>query len=61
MSRIVDMTKCVIACRFLTVDANVDAVQFYIKNGFNYVDSCHDTRQKTVPLYFDFADYDDID
>jgi ribosomal protein S18 acetylase RimI-like enzyme len=46
------------ACRFLTVDANSDAVGFYQKNGFNFVKPLLHTDSPTTPLYFDLADLD---
>ena len=44
------------ACRFLTVDANVHALEFYMKNGFNLVNALTATSAYTTPLYFDLAD-----
>jgi predicted GNAT family N-acyltransferase len=41
-----------IACRFLTVDAYLPAIPFYLKNGFKYL-SEEDINDKTRSLYFD--------
>lgn len=46
------------ACRFLTVDANTYALDFYIKNGFNLLNASNATSSYTTPLYFDLADFE---
>ena len=44
------------ACRFLTVDAKNEAVNFYLKNGFNFVKPSLQLVSQSTPLYFDLAD-----
>ena len=39
------------ACRFLIVDANRDAEEFYIKNGFLRINDA--AEGQTIPMYFD--------
>lgn len=45
-------------CRFLTVDAYINAVPFYEKNFFKMLLS-NDENEHTRLLYFDLADYQD--
>jgi len=42
-------------CRFLTVDAYIDAIPFYMKNGFVSLND-DDIKDKTRLLYFDLDD-----
>lgn len=44
-------------CRFITVDAYLDAIPFYIKNGFVPLNE-DDTDDRTRLLYFDLKDLD---
>ncbi|TXJ27478.1 MAG: GNAT family N-acetyltransferase [Chitinophagaceae bacterium] len=41
-------------CRFLTVDAYVQSLEFYLKNGFNYL-NIESEREGTRLLYFDLG------
>lgn len=41
-------------CRFVTVDAYVDAIPFYIKNSYQFLNS-DDEDKKTRVMYFDLA------
>ncbi len=41
-------------CRFVTVDAYVDAIPFYIKNGYQFLNN-NDEDKHTRVMYFDFA------
>jgi GNAT superfamily N-acetyltransferase len=41
-----------IGCRFITVDAYKDALDFYLKNDFNYL-SDEDENEQTRLMYFD--------
>lgn len=45
------------ACRFLTVDANESALRFYSSNGFNFILTTINEGHRTIPLYFDLADF----
>ena len=45
-------------CRFLTVDANLNAVPFYEKNGFQHM-SADDNNPHTRLMYFDLKDIAD--
>lgn len=45
-------------CRFITVDAYNQAIQFYLKNNFAFLSS-GDESQRTRLMYFDLADIDD--
>ena len=44
------------ACRFITVDANPDAVPFYQKNGFQQLSKDSYTCKRTIPMYFDLSE-----
>ena len=46
------------ACRFLTVDAYKNALPFYLKNGFHFIQEEMSQDSQTVPMYFDLADLD---
>ncbi len=41
-------------CRFVTVDAYVDAIPFYIKNNYQFLNN-DDEDKKTRVMYFDLA------
>ncbi len=41
-------------CRFVTVDAYVDAIPFYIKNGYQFLNNDDEDRRTRV-MYFDLA------
>lgn len=41
-------------CRFVTVDAYVDAIPFYIKNNYQFL-NCDDEDKRTRVMYFDLA------
>ncbi len=45
------------ACRFLTVDANRSVLHFYASNGFNFILTNINEEYRTIPLYFDLADF----
>ena len=45
-------------CRFLTVDANLNAVPFYEKNGFQHMNA-EDNNPHTRLMYFDLRDIAD--
>lgn len=42
-------------CRFLTVDAYLDAVPFYVKNGFRFLNA-EDNDPHTRLMYYDLMD-----
>lgn len=41
-------------CRFVTVDAYVQAIPFYIKNGYQFLNN-DDEDKRTRVMYFDLA------
>lgn len=41
-------------CRFVTVDAYVDAIPFYIKNNYQFLNN-NDEDKRTRVMYFDLA------
>lgn len=43
-------------CRFITVDAYINAIPFYAKNGFQMLNSDDDEREPTRLMYFDLMD-----
>lgn len=43
-------------CRFITVDAYVGAIPFYIKNGFSPLNSDDEDSEFTRLFYFDLND-----
>ena len=43
------------SCRFLTVNANLEAVPFYEKNGFRFL-TAEDDAPHTRVMYFDLLD-----
>lgn len=45
----------VTGCRFLTVDAYLDAVPFYVKNGFRFMNA-EDNDPHTRLMYYDLMD-----
>lgn len=42
-------------CRFVTVDAYVDAIPFYIKNNYQFLNNDDDEDKRTRVMYFDLA------
>ena len=42
--------------QFTSGDGDLDAVDFYLKNGFSQINSTIDPDRHTVPMYFDLAD-----
>lgn len=65
-SSLLNMVKVVLscssksACRFLTVDAYQDVVEFYHKNGFVCFNENDISQRQTIPMYFDLCDYQDF-
>ena len=47
------LTEIEIGCRYLTVDAYLDAIPFYIKNDFNILTQSDEQDQHTRLLFFD--------
>ena len=45
-------------CRFITLDAYADVVDFYLKNGFNFFTD-KDKNDKTRLMYFDLKPFKD--
>lgn len=49
------MTYVESGCRFVTVDAYVDAIPFYIKNNYQFLNNDDDEDKRTRVMYFDLA------
>ena len=45
-------------CRFLTVDAYLDAVPFYVKNDFQFM-NVEDNNPHTRLMYYDLMDLEE--
>ena len=50
------LKKGISACRFITVDANVNAISFYVKNGFTLISEDVNPAAKTIPMFFGLAE-----